>query len=100
MKISPSKKPLLDRRFYCQYHREYGHDTDDCRDLQRAIEQLIRNGKLDRFTNNRRRRDHEDEDDKSEGKKPRNEITGVINMIMGGEAAREKRLKRTWKEEI
>ena len=47
-----------------------------------------------------RHRDHEDEDEKSEGKKPQNEVTGVINMIIGGEAVRDKRLKRTRKEEI
>ena len=41
-KLSPSKRAFLDRRFYCQYHREYGHDTDTCKDLQRAIEQLIK----------------------------------------------------------
>lgn len=99
-KASPSKKSFFNKRFCCQYHREYGHDTDSCRELQQAIKQLIKNGKLDKFTSNRRHRDHEDKDDKSEGKKPRNEVTGVINMIIGGEAIRDKRLKRTWKEKI
>ena len=36
-----AQRKSADRRFYCQYHRDYGHDTDECRELQKAIEQLI-----------------------------------------------------------
>ena len=45
-RLSPTKREGADRRFYCQYHRDYGHDTEDCRELQKAIEQLIQNKKL------------------------------------------------------
>ena len=33
-----AQRESVDRRFYCQYHRDYGHDTDECRELQKAIE--------------------------------------------------------------
>ena len=29
-RLSPTKRAGVDRRFYCQYHQDYGHDTDDC----------------------------------------------------------------------
>ena len=65
--------------------------------MQKAIEQLIQNGKLENFTNsNRRYRDSEDKGgDKNGAKKSRNKIAGVINMIIGGEIPKEKRIKRT-----
>ncbi|KAK1369417.1 hypothetical protein POM88_035509 [Heracleum sosnowskyi] len=35
---------------YCRFHKEVGHDTDDCRQLKDEIEFLIRRGKLGKFT--------------------------------------------------
>ena len=37
-RLSPTKKEGADRIFYCQYHRDYGYDTDECQELQKAIE--------------------------------------------------------------
>ena len=61
---------------------------------------MIQNGKLENFTNsNRRYRDSEDQGgDKGGAKKSQNETTGVINIIVGGEIPKEKRLKRARKD--
>ena len=34
---------------YCEFHRDYGHRTDDCIQLRKEIEYLIRRGYLRRF---------------------------------------------------
>ena len=32
--------------FYCQYHQDHGHNTEDCRSLWDHLDQLVREGKL------------------------------------------------------
>ncbi|RRT35108.1 hypothetical protein B296_00056098 [Ensete ventricosum] len=49
MKSHPERR---DKRRYCRFHREYGHDTEDCRDLQYQIEDLIRRDHLRRYVRN------------------------------------------------
>ncbi|GKV12351.1 hypothetical protein SLEP1_g23506 [Rubroshorea leprosula] len=36
-----------DRSKYCDYHRGYGHNTEDCQSLKDELEFLARNGKLE-----------------------------------------------------
>ena len=38
-----------DNSKYCEFHRDYGHRTDDCIQIKREIEYLIRRGYLRRF---------------------------------------------------
>ena len=46
MKSDPSTR---DNTKYCEFHRDYGHHTDNCIQLKREIEFLIRRGYLRRF---------------------------------------------------
>ena len=46
MKSDPS---MRDNTKYCELHRDYGHRTDNCIQLKREIEYLIRRGYLRRF---------------------------------------------------
>ena len=46
MKSDPS---IRDNTRYCEFHRDYGNCTDDCIQLKKEIEYLIRRGYLRRF---------------------------------------------------
>ena len=46
LKGDPTKRS---RDKYCRFHRDHEHDTVDCYDLKQQIEDLIRQGKLQRF---------------------------------------------------
>nr|XP_023924026.1 uncharacterized protein LOC112035429 [Quercus suber] len=39
----PAKR---NQNLYCQYHQDYGHTTEDCRNLWDHLDQLVREGKL------------------------------------------------------
>ena len=46
MKIDPAKRDLTK---YCEFHSDHGHQTDNCIQLRKEIEYLIRRGHLRRF---------------------------------------------------
>ena len=46
MKSNPAKR---DNTKYCDFHRGHGHRTDDCIQLRKEIEYLIRRGHLSRY---------------------------------------------------
>ena len=46
MKTNPAKRDLTK---YCEFHRDHGHRTDDCIQLRKEIEYLIRREHLRRF---------------------------------------------------
>ncbi|MED6174177.1 hypothetical protein PIB30_066505 [Stylosanthes scabra] len=48
-----------DRRSYCKYHKQHGHDTEECRDLLDFIEEGLKNGRFREYTGRYRNRDDE-----------------------------------------
>nr|XP_027067333.1 uncharacterized protein LOC113692931 [Coffea arabica] len=45
----PGRRDKRNSNLYCAYHRDVGHETEDCNDLNREIENLIRQGYLKQF---------------------------------------------------
>ena len=44
-----SSSNVHDKKKYCCFHKNHGHYTEDCRDLNKQIKELIRKRKLQRF---------------------------------------------------
>ncbi|KAK6137891.1 hypothetical protein DH2020_028349 [Rehmannia glutinosa] len=61
---------------YCRFHKDHGHDTEDCIQLRDEIERLIQQGYLQNFVLKEERGQNQEEDNL-----PRR---GVIHMIAGG----------------
>ncbi|XP_065017713.1 uncharacterized protein LOC135644173 [Musa acuminata AAA Group] len=49
----PMKAACRDQSKYCRFHRDHGHDTEDCHDLWNQIEALIWRGHLGRYLKSR-----------------------------------------------
>ncbi|KAK1393811.1 hypothetical protein POM88_012867 [Heracleum sosnowskyi] len=81
-----------DKNRYCRYHKDTGHDIDDCRQLKDEIEFLIRKGILNKFTKDgdmgAPRREYNRDEDRSQGRNPQPRGP-VINMISGGPTTAE-----------
>ncbi|XP_027083887.1 uncharacterized protein [Coffea arabica] len=45
----PGRRDKRNSNLYCAYHRDVGHETEDCNDLKREIENLIQQGYLKQF---------------------------------------------------
>ena len=80
MKGDPNKH---NKNKYCRFHRDHGHDTDECFDLKQQIENLIRQGKLRHFVG----RDHKDEKLKAKMEESSRPPLGEIRVIIGGTSA-------------
>ena len=44
-----SSPNVCDKNMYCRFHKDHGHDTEDCRDLKERVEEPIRKGKLQKY---------------------------------------------------
>ena len=88
MKRDPNK---CNKNKYCRFHRDHGHDTDECYDLKQQIENLIRQGKLRHFVG----RDHKNEKLKGKmeesSRPPLREIRVIIEMTSTGQSSRSKK---------
>ena len=64
MQFLPQKKrkfPSVDKSKYYKFHRDYGHDTNDCIILKDEIETLIKKGKLAKYKQYKEREGEEEE---------------------------------------
>ncbi|RRT63174.1 hypothetical protein B296_00006243 [Ensete ventricosum] len=75
-----------DKRRYCRFHREYGHDTEECHNLQYQIEDLIWWKHLHRYV-----RDQSSLPDsrpsRDSSPRPKGTIEKQIDIIFGGPAS-------------
>ncbi|XP_016178099.2 uncharacterized protein LOC107620456 [Arachis ipaensis] len=84
------------KTLYCDYHRGFGHRTQDCFDLKDALEQAIRDGKLPEFAKiirepkraeRDRSPDREGRNSRSQKHPPRESMdddpTIIVNIITG-----------------
>ena len=88
MPLSSSSKKR-DLKKYCQFHKDHGHYTEECRDLKEQIKELIQRGKLQKFV----KRDHQSQsraedksynDNKDNRRDHPKQAVGEIRMITGG----------------
>ncbi|XP_057756216.1 uncharacterized protein LOC130975437 [Arachis stenosperma] len=96
--INSRTEPAGNKSLYCDYHKGFGHKTQDCFDLKDALEQAIREGKLTEFSQfirePKRRECERSDDDKSQAVKPRQEpdedndcgLT-IVNVVVGRDTA-------------
>ena len=89
MKRDPNKRNK--NKYYC-FHRDHGHNTDECYDLKYQIENLIRQGKLRNFVG----MDHKDEKLKGKieesSRPPLGEIRVIIGRTSTGQSSKSKKM--------
>ena len=42
-----------DKSKYCHFHKDYGHETNECKNMKRALEDLARKGKMNSYLSQR-----------------------------------------------
>ena len=74
---NPEKR---NRNLYCQYHRDHGHTTEDCRSLWDHLDQLVREGKLKQLLHHSSGLGGQT-NSRSERETPLRPLLGTINVI-------------------
>nr|XP_043629963.1 uncharacterized protein LOC122601265 [Erigeron canadensis] len=64
-----SSKNKKDPEKYCEFHRDYGHDTNACWQLRKAIEKAINEGKLSHLVKSVRQQQYPKKEDDTDDKK-------------------------------
>ena len=89
--LSPN---VRDKNKYCLFHKDHGHNTEDCGDLKEQVEELIRKGKLQKYVKkneyNKFRNDHRSQHESSSKNddhqpQPPQSVIGEIKTITGKE---------------
>ncbi|GAV63505.1 hypothetical protein CFOL_v3_07023 [Cephalotus follicularis] len=85
---SPADK--RDTEKYFRYHRDHGHDTEECRQLKNQIEDLIRKGYLRKYVDRdapQTMRERREEAPQQPAEQQQQQPMGVIHTISGGVAS-------------
>ncbi|XP_074336678.1 uncharacterized protein LOC141673849 [Apium graveolens] len=85
MKV-PNHKKNPDK--YCDFHRDKGHNTEECYHLKRLIERMIKDGELNQFVRDLRDilgpKENQEEEIEAEEPERRDRIRGEVKTISGG----------------
>ena len=76
MAREPSRR---DQNFYCQYHQDHGHTTENCKNLWNHLDQLVREGKLEHLMHHSSGHQGHQEVRRDAALRP---PAGTINVIM------------------
>ncbi|XP_022880891.1 uncharacterized protein LOC111398189 [Olea europaea var. sylvestris] len=73
-----------DMNTYCEFHRDHGHTTENCKALQRKIEALIKRGLLSSYvSNDKHPKNDRGRERAPEAKRDGQPTAGIINIIIG-----------------
>ncbi|XP_031099713.1 uncharacterized protein LOC116003912 [Ipomoea triloba] len=107
-----------DKSKYCAYHRNRGHNTEDCSSLKRVVEELLRSGELSQFVQkekskrswkkmfrrsgkDRKNRNNQDDKDEREEPPPSSSAKQTIHVFFGGlEGGDDPEECRQWSREL
>nr|XP_023895560.1 uncharacterized protein LOC112007449 [Quercus suber] len=106
-----SSPNVRDKSKYCRFHKDHGHYTEDCRDLKKQIEELIRREKLQKFVKKGEHSKFREENKGQQGSSSRNDgrqsqppqnVVGEIQTIAGGPTTGGsfKSLKKTHQRQV
>ena len=81
MRLDPTKR---DNTKYCEFHRDHGHQTDDCIQLRKEIEYFIQRGYLRRFVSSEGQNQEQPPPPPRQTTTQHQQLLGEIHMISGG----------------
>ena len=88
-----SSPHIRNKNKYCRFYKDHGHYIEDFRDLKEQIEELIRNGKLQKYVKKGKysnfkggSKNQQEFSSRSDDRphQPLQDIIGEIKMIVGG----------------
>ena len=88
-----SSPNVHDKNKYCRFHKDHGHNMEDCRDLKEQIEELIWKGKLKKYVKKGEYNKFRDGNKSQHGSssrsddqpfQPTQDVIGEIKTITGG----------------
>uniref|UniRef100_A0A6J1E0L8 Uncharacterized protein LOC111025310 n=1 Tax=Momordica charantia TaxID=3673 RepID=A0A6J1E0L8_MOMCH len=87
------------KRLYCRFHKDHGHDTSRCFHLKEQVEDLIRIGYLKKYVGSREQAElegsaREEKRERSQPPRPKEDRPAVINTIHGGPSGEKSGQKR------